>query len=73
MTRLRAGGAAAPQAPRPAPARAQAHRPGRPVTVDTGTGIAAGDDGPPGRRNAPGSVAGNSTQAGADGVPRAGA
>ena len=48
MTRPRTGRTAAPQAPRPARPGAQAHRPGRPVTVDTGTGIATGDDGPPG-------------------------
>jgi hypothetical protein len=72
MTRLRTGGAAAPQAPRPA-------RPGHKPTDQAarsrwtrGPESWAGDDGPPGRREAQGRAAwqATGTRAGADGVPR---
>jgi hypothetical protein len=64
MTRLRTGGAGRPPGGAPRPAGPYAHRPGRPVTAVTVNGIAAGDDGPPGSREAPDRAAWQATARG---------
>jgi hypothetical protein len=62
MTCLRTGGA--PPGGAPCPAGAGAQGPRRPVTGDTGNPIVAGQDAPPGRREAPDRAAWQATERG---------